>query len=129
MFFVFNIMPILLLIIVLFLWPRVYPLLFSKLLNNQEFSQKISEKAQLFDIRENQEYRRQHILGARNIPASQFDQSLSSFSKEKEILLYENGNPTKAVTISRKLKKAGFENIYILKGGLSKWSGKVKENR
>ncbi|WP_460017918.1 rhodanese-like domain-containing protein [Lactovum odontotermitis] len=100
----------------------------AKILDNKEFNQKISENAQLIDVRDSKEFRVKHIMGARNLPYSQIEQSLSAFSKDKDILLYENGRPQYATRVAGKLKKAGFKNVFILRNGLSKWGGKVKSN-
>ena len=110
------------------LLPRFRPRFYAKLIDNREFNQKISENAQLFDVREAAQFRKKHIMGARNIPANQVEQSLGSFSKDKDILLYENGRPQHTTSVASKLKKAGYKNVFILKEGLSKWGGKVKEN-
>ena len=96
----------------------------AKILDNDEFASMIP-KSQLVDIREASDYRRKHIMGARNLPASQF--SISALSKDKPVLIYEVGKPSYAINIVPKLKKAGFNQIYLLKNGLDGWNGKVKE--
>jgi rhodanese-related sulfurtransferase len=98
----------------------------AKILDNKQFNLKISENGQLIDVRDPKEFRMKHIMGARNLPYNQIEQSLSAFSKDKDILLYENGRPQYATRVAGKLKKAGFKNVFILKDGLSKWGGKVK---
>ncbi|WEV44943.1 rhodanese-like domain-containing protein [Streptococcaceae bacterium ESL0687] len=98
----------------------------SKKVDNQEFQDNIS-RGQLVDIRESSDYRRKHILGARNIPASQFKNSLAALNKNKPVLLYEAGKPQQALNIVSILNKAGFKDIYLLKNGLNEWTGKVKE--
>ncbi|GAB2026924.1 rhodanese-like domain-containing protein [Lactovum odontotermitis] len=127
MYWIINVLLILFLIVVI-LYPRFRPRMVAKILDNKEFNQKISENAQLIDVRDSKEFRVKHIMGARNLPYSQIEQSLSAFSKDKDILLYENGRPQYATRVAGKLKKAGFKNVFILKDGLSKWGGKVKSN-
>ncbi|GAB2025870.1 rhodanese-like domain-containing protein [Lactovum odontotermitis] len=127
MYWIINVLLILFLIVVI-LYPRFRPRMVAKILDNKEFNQKISENAQLIDVRDSKEFRVKHIMGARNLPYSQIEQSLSAFSKDKDILLYENGRPQYATRVAGKLKKAGFKNVFILRNGLSKWGGKVKSN-
>ncbi len=87
----------------------------------------IIRKVQVIDVREEPEFRAKHILGARNIPYSQFGQRYPEIRRDKPVYLYGHGN----YTLSRAahvLKKNGYakENINILKGGMDEWPGKVK---
>jgi rhodanese-related sulfurtransferase len=66
-------------------------------------------------------------LGARNLPFSQFDQSISAIRKDKAVLLYEDAKPVFAIRAALKLKKAGYTNIVILKTGIKGWHGKTKK--
>ncbi|MDR0300149.1 MAG: rhodanese-like domain-containing protein [Streptococcaceae bacterium] len=124
---VFELIVIVALIGYMVVWPIVRPRMVAKLIDNQEFNRKISENAQLIDVREAAHFRQKHIMGARNIPVNQIKDSLSSFRKDKDILLYENNRISLTTSAAAKLKKAGFKNIYILKTGLVKWGGKVKQ--
>ena len=111
----------------IYFYPRLRLRMVAKTLDNKEFNQKISENGQLIDVRESKEFRLKHILGARNLPHTQIEQSLGAISKNKPVLLYENGRPQITTRVAGKLKKAGITEIYILKTGLTKWGGKVKE--
>ena len=75
---------------------------------------------------EAKDFRIKHILGARNLPAGQIDQSLNALSKHKPVLIYENGRPVGGAKVAKKLKKAGIPGVYILKSGLNSWNGKTK---
>lgn len=118
---------IVVLVVYMLVWPLIRPRLVAKIIDNLEFNQKISENAQLIDVREPAQFRQKHILGARNIPANQIKESISSFRKDTDILLYENSQMKLTTAAAGRLKKAGFKNVYILKTGLSKWGGKVKQ--
>ncbi|GAB2023528.1 rhodanese-like domain-containing protein [Pseudolactococcus yaeyamensis] len=98
----------------------------AKVVDNATFSEQLIG-GQLIDLRESAAYRIVHILGARNLPFSQFDQSLSAIRKDKAILLYEDGKPVVSVRAALKLKKAGYTNILILKTGIKGWHGKIKK--
>lgn len=82
-------------------------------------------KNQVIDVRENPEFNASHILGARNIPMSQFKQRFHEIRKDKAVYLYDDSlnYASRAANI---LKKEGYTDIYILKGGFSSWTGKVK---
>lgn len=98
----------------------------AKIVNNETFNQLI-RKGQLVDVREPAEFHRKHILGARNIPATQFKASLSALRKDKPVLLYENTRSQKVANAALALKKAGYTDVYILDYGIDNWTGKVKE--
>lgn len=98
----------------------------GKIVETAEFTNHLTG-GQLIDLREAAEYRRGHILGARNLPFSQFDQSISAIRKDKPILFYEAEKPVVSIRATLKLKKAGYTNIFILKRGFKGWSGKVKK--
>ena len=120
---------LILIIIAILVYPMINKLRIkhaAKLVDNQVFSNHLVG-GQLIDLREADEYRRSHILGARNLPFSQFDQSISAIRKDKPILIYEAAKPTITIRAALKLKKAGYTNIFILKTGLKDWHGKVKK--
>ena len=98
----------------------------AKIVDSAEFTTQLTG-GQLIDLREAAEFRRAHILGARNLPFSQFDQSISAIRKDKPILFYETAKPIFSIRAALKLKKAGYANIFILKRGFKEWSGKVKK--
>lgn len=97
----------------------------AKLLNNEEFSA-MMKSSQVVDVREPSEFERKHILGARNIPSTQFKESLRALRKEKPVLIYENSRGTRVNNVALLLKKHGFNQVYILSYGLDEWKGKVK---
>jgi rhodanese-related sulfurtransferase len=98
----------------------------AKMVDNATFAKALTG-GQLIDLREATNYRMAHILGARNLPFSQFGQSISAIRKDKAILLYEDGKPVVSVRAALKLKKAGYTNIFILKTGMKNWHGKIKK--
>ncbi|WP_188206142.1 rhodanese-like domain-containing protein [Alkalibacillus aidingensis] len=95
-----------------------------KTLTEEQFKQGY-RKAQLIDVREPREFERGHILGARNIPLSQLKQRLGEIRKDQAVYLYcqRGSRSTKAANI---LRKKGYQDLNQLKGGFSKWTGKIK---
>src|SRR5699024_8311428 len=92
---------------------------------DQETFRQGMRKAQGIDVREKNEFNGSHIMGARNMPYTVLDQSLSSIRKDQPIYLYDTGK-TLSVRAANKLRKKGFENIFILKEGFDGWEGKKK---
>lgn len=82
-------------------------------------------KAQLIDVREPQEFDAGHILGARNIPVTQLKQRLVEIRKDKPVYLYCQGS-SRSSRAAQILHKNGYKDIYQLKGGFKKWTGKIK---
>ncbi|WP_096270570.1 rhodanese-like domain-containing protein [Paucisalibacillus globulus] len=82
-------------------------------------------KAQLIDVREPQEFKNGHILGARNIPVTQMKQRLIEIRPDKPVYLYCQSG-ARSQRAAQMLHKKGYKDISQLKGGFKKWTGKVK---
>ena len=80
------------------------------------------EDVQLVDVRSPKEYEEIHIANAQNIDFSSptFDDDITKLDKAKPVILYCKGGGRSA-KCAKKLKSAGFEKIYDLEGGISKW--------
>ncbi|EUJ31778.1 rhodanese-like domain-containing protein [Listeria floridensis FSL S10-1187] len=82
-------------------------------------------RAQLIDVREPNEFDGGHILGARNIPVTQLKQRTSEIRKDQPVYLYcQSAQRSSRAAIL--LYKRGYRDIYQLKGGFRKWTGKTK---
>ncbi|MGN7310147.1 rhodanese-like domain-containing protein [Alkalicoccobacillus gibsonii] len=105
---------------------RFYTPKYIKNLTQEEFI-KGYRKAQLVDVREPREYDGGHILGARNIPMSQIRQRINEFRTDQPIYIYcqSGARSRQAASIIR--KKRGNTEIYQLKDGFRKWTGKIKK--
>ncbi|WP_423831015.1 rhodanese-like domain-containing protein [Staphylococcus pseudintermedius] len=95
-------------------------------LNQEEFQEGI-RKAQVIDLREKADYDYGHIIGARNIPMTMFRQRYQGLRKDQPIYLVD-ANGIASYRAARTLKKKGYTNLYMLKGGYKKWTGKIKSN-
>ncbi|TMN20792.1 rhodanese-like domain-containing protein [Lentibacillus cibarius] len=97
---------------------------FLKTLTEDQFREGY-RKAQLIDVREPNEFKKGHILGARNIPLTQLKQRLVELRKDKPVYLYcQSGS--RSARAAQLLHKKGYEDLNQLKGGFKKWTGKVK---
>ncbi|ASN07353.1 rhodanese-like domain-containing protein [Virgibacillus necropolis] len=104
-----------------------------RLLNQRKYLKTLTEdqfregyrKAQLIDVREPQEFKKGHILGARNIPVTQMKQRLVEIRKDKPVYLYcQSGS--RSARAAQLLHKKGYLDLNQLKGGFKRWTGKVK---
>ncbi|MDG3131499.1 rhodanese-like domain-containing protein [Streptococcus suis] len=100
----------------------------ATVIDNAEFAEKIYT-GQLIDLRDPSEFRKKHILGARNIPYQQLKQTANALRKDKPVLIYENDRGQLVTPAALYLKKQGFNEIYILSYGLNGWNGKVKASK
>ncbi|MBG9985867.1 rhodanese-like domain-containing protein [Facklamia sp. DSM 111018] len=95
--------------------------------NAHELNENI-RKVSVIDVREPAEFDAKHILGARNIPISQFKMRYTEIRKDKPVYLYDE-NYFFASRAANILRKSGYEQVYILEGGIDKWFGKIKTNK
>lgn len=95
-----------------------------KVLTQEEFI-KGYRKAQLIDVREPNEFEGGHILGARNIPLSQFKIRMKEIRPDKPVYLYCQGG-ARSSRAALMLYRKGYKELYQLKGGFKNWTGKIK---
>ncbi|MCM3088880.1 Rhodanese-related sulfurtransferase [Bhargavaea ginsengi] len=96
-------------------------------LNQEEFIAGY-RKAQLIDVREQKDFDAGHILGARNIPFTQFSQRYKEIRPDKPVYLYDQ-NGSRSGRSALYLKKRGYGQLYMLQGGFRQWTGKVKTKK
>lgn len=80
------------------------------------------EDAQLIDVRDQGEFAGGHIPNARHIPLAELERRNSELEKFKErpiILCCATGSRSAAALAT--LRKAGFERIFNLRGGIAEW--------
>lgn len=85
-------------------------------------------KAQVIDLRESTEFDKGHILGARNVPYTQFKERVGGLRKDMPLYIYD-ATGALSLRAASKLKKLGYDKIYWLKNGFENWSGKTKAHR
>lgn len=89
--------------------------------------QGVIRKVQVVDVRDPDEFRAGHILGARNIPFGEFVHRVHEIRKDKPVYLYDDNNHF-APRAANQLRKVGHKQVFIIKGGFEKWPGKRKSN-
>ncbi len=78
--------------------------------------------ALLIDVSSIQDYEKGHVPGARHVAMSQFDPESKDLAKAKDlpVAIYCKTGQTSG-TAAKRLKKAGFSDVYTLEGGLRSW--------
>ena len=121
-------------LLAILLWMVCYPVYLNfrakrvaKVVDNAEFKEGM-RKAQVIDVREADSFEAGHILGARNMPISQFKIYENSLRKDTPVYIYESGRSL-AVKAALMLRKKGYTKLVILKNGYDKWDGKTKKKK
>ncbi|MCT8398740.1 rhodanese-like domain-containing protein [Weissella cibaria] len=108
------------------IWTRTTLKRAATVLKSEEF-EKQSRGQQLIDIREPAKFKAKHILGARNIQYAMLNENHTALRKDKPVFLYDE-NMQFAARLARKLKKDGYNEIFVLKNGFAEYNGKTKSN-
>lgn len=80
------------------------------------------ENAAIIDVNPAPDFEKGHIVGARNVPMSQFDPAGKDLLKVKDqpvILVCRDGMAS--AQAAERLVKAGFARVHVLRGGLATW--------
>lgn len=106
------------------IWPSVSARIFGvKQVGPQEAVMLLNhENALILDVREDFEYRSGHIPKARHIPLRQLKDRLKDLEKYKDraiIAVCRTGS--RAGRACSLLRRAGFERVHILAGGMVAW--------
>ena len=79
-------------------------------------------KAQLFDIREADEFHREHIAGARLAPRAALDDSLSGQDDSQTLVaIFHCNSGQRTREAARQILDCDYQEAYALKGGLAGW--------
>ena len=80
------------------------------------------EDAVVVDISPSADFEKGHIAGSRNVQASQFgpEHKLVAGAAHKPVVVVCRSGMT-AQGAAKNLKKAGFEQVYVLDGGIAAW--------
>ncbi len=82
----------------------------------------INKGALVIDVRKPEEFENGHIVNARNVPFDRVQQDDDAIKKQKnKILLAVCADGASSGRAAGHLRKAGYENAFSLKGGLTGW--------
>lgn len=78
--------------------------------------------AVFLDVRDDAEFKKGHVIDARNIPVGSIEKRIQELDKikEKDIVVYCDSGMRSQKAIG-KLRKNGFEKLHQLAGGLVAW--------
>ncbi len=86
----------------------------------------VYKKNQLIDVRTKEEYKYEHILGARNIPHNKIRDAHTLLHRDKPVYLYcKSGKRAKRA--AKSLIKQDFQKIIIMKDNLENFTGKMSK--
>lgn len=80
------------------------------------------DNALVVDLSASADFEKGHIAGSRNIAPSQFDPENKVLAAAKQlpvVVVCRNGQAS--ASAAKRLKKAGFEQVYWLDGGVAAW--------
>ncbi|GHD72725.1 membrane protein [Luteimonas padinae] len=80
------------------------------------------EDALVVDLRPAAEFEKGHIPGSKNVQMAQFDPENKALAGAKSlpvVAVCKTG--VTAVDAAKRLRKAGFEKVYVLEGGIGAW--------
>lgn len=80
------------------------------------------ENALVVDVRPQADFQKGHIAGSKNVQMSQFDPESKQLAPAKAlpiVLVCQSGMTVSGA--AKRLKKAGFERVHILDGGVAAW--------
>ena len=80
------------------------------------------DNALVVDLRPAADFEKGHIPGAKNVQPSQFDPEHKSLAAAKSLpIVLVCKNDQASADAARRLRKAGFERVHVLDGGIGAW--------
>jgi rhodanese-related sulfurtransferase len=80
------------------------------------------KEAVVVDVRPSADYHKGHIINAINIPSNGFANQLGVLNKHKgKPIIVSCRSGAQSMSACQQLKKAGYEQVYNLKGGILAW--------
>ena len=90
-------------------------------MDNSSATELINRKnAQIIDLRDPKDFKKEAIANSVNIPADRIQNELGKIDKARPVLLVDDDG-RRARMASPLLRGTGFKEVYILAGGLNSW--------
>ncbi len=81
----------------------------------------INNDATVIDLRSPEAFGRGHIVGAKNMTPDELDTKTEKLDRAKPVVAVCDSGVTSSRVVAR-LRKAGFESAWNLKGGMAAWT-------
>lgn len=82
----------------------------------------INRGALVVDCRKSEDHAAGHITGSRHIPLDELAQRSPELKRKKnKPILAVTANPRDSTQAINTLRKAGFETVFVIKGGIAAW--------
>ena len=98
--------------------PLLTMLMGAIVVSPEDAAKMMADKPVIVDARIEKEFFSSHIAGALHVLLDM--KKIKSIKSKKDVIVYTNGSEGCA-SLVRILKKYGYTNVYILKGGLEAW--------
>ena len=103
------------------MWPLVRSRVSGPALTTLQVTQLINSKnATVVDIRPPEEFAKGSLPNARNLPADKVKERVSEVKKDKPLIVV-CANGRNAGTVAAQLRSSGFNEVFVLGGGLAAW--------
>ena len=110
------------LIVGLLVW-RMKPAKGVHTISTGQLKDRLKDKqVQLIDVRTPAEYKGHHIKEFKNIPLNLLMNKMDTLKKDQEVIIICQSG-MRSSKASSQLKKAGFEIVTNVRGGMSAWQG------
>lgn len=102
-------------------WPYVAKRRWGPEVDNRSATELINHKnAQIVDLRDPADFKKECIARSVNIPADRIQNELGKLDKTRPVLLVDDDGRRSRMA-SPLLRGTGFEEVFILAGGLNAW--------
>jgi len=78
-------------------------------------------KAMFLDVREEAEFEKEFIADSKNIPNTELAEKTETLKDKNQPLIVVCASGQRAKGAAKKLKAAGFTEVYVLTGGIQAW--------
>ncbi|HVG03570.1 MAG TPA: rhodanese-like domain-containing protein [Burkholderiaceae bacterium] len=103
------------------LWPMVRSRIAGPALSTLQVTQLINGKnATIVDIRPPEEFAKGSLPNARNLPANTVKDGARALKKDKPVIVV-CANGRQASGVAAQLRSSGFNEVFVLAGGLAAW--------
>lgn len=102
-------------------WPYVAKRRWGPEVDNRSATELINHKnAQIVDLRDQADFKKECIARSVNIPADRIQNELGKLNKTRPVLLVDDDGRRSRMA-SPLLRGTGFKEVFILAGGLNAW--------